>query len=41
ERHGYVATCYTVERFEDVVNVIIAHFNKYPLQSAKSIDFDL
>ncbi len=32
---------YTVGRFEDVVKVILPHFKKYPLQSAKSIDFDL
>lgn len=38
---GKKSAHYTVERFEDVVNVIIPHFKKYPLQSAKSIDFDL
>lgn len=32
---------FTVGRFEDVVNVIVPHFKKYPLQSAKSIDFYL
>lgn len=35
------SACYTVEKFEDVVNVIIPHFHQYPLQSAKSIDFNL
>lgn len=32
---------FTVERIEDIVNVIIPHFKEYPLQSAKSIDFNL
>nr|YP_009072395.1 LAGLIDADG endonuclease [Sclerotinia borealis]AHX83035.1 LAGLIDADG endonuclease [Sclerotinia borealis] len=32
---------FTVERFEDVINVIVPHFKKYPLESAKSIDFYL
>ena len=32
---------FTVDRIDDLVNIIIPHFNKYPLQSAKSIDFEL
>jgi len=30
---------YHVTKLDDLVNVIIPHFNKYNLQSAKSIDF--
>lgn len=30
---------YRVSDIESIRNVIIPHFNKYPLQSAKSIDF--
>lgn len=32
---------FSVERFEDIVNVIVPHFKNYPLQSAKSVDFYL
>jgi hypothetical protein len=32
---------YRVSNLKDIINVIIPHFNKYPLQSAKSIDFNL
>ena len=32
---------YRVSKLKDIVNVIIPHFNKYPLQSAKLIDFNL
>jgi LAGLIDADG endonuclease/NADH-ubiquinone/plastoquinone oxidoreductase, chain 3 len=32
---------FVVTKLEDLVNVIIPHFQKYPLQSAKSIDFQL
>ena len=30
---------YRVTKIDDIVNVIIPHFDKYPLQSAKSIDY--
>ncbi len=32
---------YSVTKLSDIVNIIIPHFNKYPLQSAKSIDFKI
>ncbi len=32
---------YSVAKLSDIVNIIIPHFNKYPLQSAKSIDFKI
>lgn len=32
---------YTVVSFNDIQNIIVPHFNKYPLQSAKKIDFEL
>lgn len=35
------SVCFMVEKFEDLVNVIVPHFKKYPLQSEKSIDFYL
>ena len=31
--------CYSVTKIKDLLNVIIPHFNKYPLRSAKSIDY--
>jgi hypothetical protein len=32
---------FNVTKLDDIINVIIPHFIKYPLQSAKSIDFQL
>ena len=32
---------YRISNLKDIINVIIPHFNKYPLQNAKSIDFNL
>ena len=32
---------YKITKLNDLVNVIIPHFDKYPLQSAKSIDYQL
>lgn len=32
---------YTVVNFNDIINIIVPHFNKYPLQSAKKIDYKL
>jgi hypothetical protein len=32
---------YRVSNITDIINVIIPHFEKYPLQSAKSVDFQL
>jgi hypothetical protein len=29
----------TISNFKDIISVIIPHFDKYPLQSAKSIDY--
>ena len=39
EKRG--VTSYTVTRHKDLLNVIIPHFNKYPLQSQKRVDFEL
>ena len=33
------SACFTVSRIKDIISVIIPHFNLYPLQSSKSIDF--
>jgi hypothetical protein len=30
---------FEVTKLNDLVNIIIPHFDKYPLQSAKSIDY--
>ena len=38
---GKKAASFTVRRIDDITNVIIPHFKQYPLQSAKSIDFQL
>lgn len=32
---------YSITKLSDLVNIIVPHFNKYPLHSAKSIDFKL
>jgi hypothetical protein len=32
---------FRVSNINDIINIIIPHFNKYPLQSAKSIDFQI
>jgi hypothetical protein len=32
---------FRVSKIDDIINVIIPHFNQYPLQSAKLIDFQL
>ena len=32
---------FRVSKLNDIINVIIPHFNQYPLESAKSIDFQL
>jgi hypothetical protein len=32
---------YIIVRFTDINNIIVPHFNSYPLQSAKKIDFEL
>lgn len=32
---------YTITKLSDFVNIIIPHFNNYPLISAKSTDFQL
>jgi len=32
---------FRVSKVDDIINVIIPHFNQYPLQSAKLIDFQL
>lgn len=37
-KQGNVAI-YQVQSVKDMVNVIIPHFNKYPLQTKKLIDF--
>ena len=34
-------TSYSVAKLSDIINIIIPHFNRYPLQSAKSIDFKI
>ena len=38
--HGKMAS-FRVSKLSDIINVIIPHFNQYPLQSAKFIDFQL
>jgi hypothetical protein len=32
---------YSITKLSDLVNIVIPHFNNYPLRSAKSIDFQL
>jgi hypothetical protein len=32
---------YSVRKLEDIINIIIPHFVKYPLQRAKGMDFKL
>jgi len=32
---------YRVSKIKDITEVIIPHFGEYPLQSAKSVDFQL
>lgn len=32
---------FRVSKLEHIINVVIPHFDKYPLQSAKLIDFQL
>lgn len=38
---GGKTASFTVSRMDDIINVIIPHFKQYPLQSGKSIDFQL
>lgn len=38
---GKKSISFTVKRFDEIVNIVIPHFIKYPLRSAKSIDFNL
>ena len=32
---------YSVTKLSDLINIIIPHFDNYPLQSAKKLDFEL
>lgn len=35
------ATSFTVTKHSDLVNVIVPHFSKFPLQTKKKVDFEL
>lgn len=35
------SACFMVSKLNDLINVILPHFKKYPLQSDKSVDFKL
>jgi len=38
---GKKTAYFEVTKLNDLVNIIIPHFDKYPLQSAKSIDYQV
>ena len=40
-RNGRSMAAYSVQSIKDICQVIIPHFNQYPLITSKSVDFDL